>query len=111
MIKLELLISEYKIDTLKEILGEIGITKISTFEVKEYGQKKTHNEGYRGAQYVVDFVTKLNISIILDSTERLDRVLHMLSVANVEAEVFVYEIMQHHNISKRESGESKFSFS
>ncbi len=110
MIKLELLIFEHKIDEVKEVLREIGIKKISTFEVKEYGQGHIHKEGYRGAQYTVDFITKINVSILLDSTERLDKILHILSVANVDADVLVYEVMQGYTISKRDLSKNDFDF-
>ena len=108
MIKLELLVFEYKIDEVREILREIGIKKISTFEVKEYGQQKTHTEGYRGAYYVVDFTTKINLSILLDSPERIDRILHILSVANIEADVFVYDVVKRYTVSKRNSDENSW---
>lgn len=110
MIKLELLISEDKVDEVKEVLREIGIKKISLSEVKEYGQEYTHEEGYRGTKYIVDFITKVNVSILLNSTERIERTLHMLSVANIDANVLVYEVMQSYSISKRTSNENSFTF-
>jgi len=82
MIKLELLINSDEVDEVKKVLREIGIKKISLSEIKEYGQEYTHEEGYRGTKYIVDFVKKVNISILLNSTERIERTLHMLTVAN-----------------------------
>lgn len=113
MIKLELLINENKVDEVKEVLREIGIKKISLSEVKEYGEEYTHEEGYRGTTYIVDYIKKINVSILLNSTDRIDRTLHMLSVANIDAEVLVYEVMQSYNISKRTSSsnsKSNFTF-
>ena len=108
MLKLELLIDENKIDEVKEVLREIGIKKISLSEVKEYDKEYTHEEGYRGTTYVVDFVKKVNVSILLNSKERIERTLHMLAVANIDANVLVYEIMQSYTISKRVSNKSDF---
>ena len=110
MIKLELLISEDKVDEVKEVLREIGIKKIFIFEVKEYGQEYTHEEGYRGTKYIVDFIKKVNVSILLNSPERIERTLHMLSVANIDANVLVYEVMQSYTISKRTSNKNNFTF-
>jgi len=111
MIKLELLIDEDKVEEVKEVLREIGIKKISLSEVKEYDQNYTHEEGYRGTTYIVDFLKKINVSILLNSNERIERTLHMLAVANIDADVLVYEIMQSYSISKRASNNSHFTFS
>jgi len=110
MIKLELLINEDEVDEVKKVLREIGIKKISLSEVKEYDQEYTHEEGYRGTKYIVDFIKKVNISILLKSSERIERTLHMLTVANIDANVLVYEIMQSYSISKRVSNNRNFTF-
>ena len=110
MIKLELLINEDEVDEVKKVLREIGIKKISLSEVKEYDQEYTHEEGYRGTKYIVDFIKKVNISILLKSSERIERTLHMLTVANIDANVLVYEIMQSYSISKRVSNKRNFTF-
>jgi len=109
MIKLELIINETRIDEVKEVLRDIGIKKISLSEVKEYDQEYTHEEGYRGTTYIIDFIKKVNISILLNSNERIERTLHMLSVANIDADVLVYEVMQSYHISKRIPSENDFT--
>jgi len=110
MIKLELLISEDKVEEVKDVLREIGIKKISLSEIKEYDKDYTHEEGYRGTRYIVDFLKKINVSILLNSEERIERTLQMLAVANIDADVLVYEVMQSYSISKRTSNETSFSF-
>ena len=110
MIKLELLIDEKKVDEVKELLREIGIKKIFLSEVKEYDKEHTHEEGYRGTKYIVDFIKKVNISILLNSTERIDETLHVLAVANIESNVLVYKVMQSYSISKGSSTKNKSNF-
>jgi len=111
MIKLELLVHEDKVEEIKDLLREIGVKKILLSEVKEYDEVHTHTEGYRGSRYVVDFVHKIKIELLLNSEELIDRTLHMLSVGNIEAEVLVYNISKRHHVFKRESDSSTFAFS
>ena len=101
--KLELLINEDKVDEVKKVLREIGIKKIALSEVKEYAEEYKHQEGYRGSTYIVDFIQKINVSILLNSEKRIERTLHMLSLANLEANVLVYEVMKSYSIEKRYS--------
>ena len=110
MIKLELLIDENKVDEVKELLREIGIKKISLSEVKEYDKEYTHEEGYRGTKYLVDFIKKVNISILLNSTDRIEKTLHKLAIANIDANVLVYKVMQSYSISKGNSNKNKNNF-
>ena len=110
MIKLELLANENKIEEIKKLLREIGIKKITLSDMKEYDEENIHVEGYRGSTYTVDFTQKIKIEILLSSMEAIDRTLHMLSVANIDAEVLVYEVMKSYHISKRETKKSSFSF-
>jgi nitrogen regulatory protein P-II 1 len=110
MIKLELLANEDKVEEIKNLLREIGMKKISLSEVREYDEEHAHLEGYRGAKYVVDFIKKIKIEVLLSSEEVIDRTLHMLSVADIGAEVLVYNISKSYHISKRESKDNTFVF-
>ena len=110
MIKLELLANENKVEEIKQLLREIGVKRITLSSMKEYDEENTHIEGYRGSTYTVDFTQKIKIEILLNSMEAIDRTLHMLSVANIDAEVFVYEVMKTYRIIKRETDKSAFSF-
>jgi len=111
MIKLELLVHEDKVEEIKNVLREIGIKRILLTEVKEYDEAHTHTEGYRGSRYVVDFVQKTKIELLLKEEELIDRTLHILSVENIEAEVLVYNISKQYHVSKRESTKKGFGFS
>jgi hypothetical protein len=71
MKKIEAIVKPFKLDDVKEALNEIGIQGMTISEVKGYGRQKGHKEIYRGAEYVVDFIPKVKIEIIVDS-ERAD---------------------------------------
>lgn len=66
MKKLEVIIKPFKLDEVKEALHEIGIQGITITEAKGFGRQKGHTELYRGAEYVVDFLPKVKIDLILD---------------------------------------------
>ena len=63
--KVEAIIKPFKLDEVKEALNEIGIQGITISEVKGFGRQKGHTELYRGAEYVVDFIPKIKLEIIV----------------------------------------------
>ena len=65
--KIEAIIKPFKLDDVKEALNEIGIQGMTVSEVKGYGRQKGHKEVYRGAEYVVDFIPKIKLEIIVDA--------------------------------------------
>jgi nitrogen regulatory protein P-II 1 len=65
MKKIEAIIKPFKLDDVKEALGEVGVQGITITEVKGFGRQKGHTEIYRGAEYVVDFLPKVKIEIVL----------------------------------------------
>ncbi len=67
MKKIEAIIKPFKLDEVKEALNNIGIQGMTISEVKGYGRQKGHKEIYRGAEYVVDFIPKIKIEIVVDS--------------------------------------------
>jgi nitrogen regulatory protein PII len=67
MKKIEAIIKPFKLDDVKEALNEIGIHGMTISEVKGYGRQKGHKEIYRGAEYVVDFIPKIKIEVIVES--------------------------------------------
>lgn len=67
MKKIEAIIKPFKLDDVKEALNEIGVQGMTISEVKGYGRQKGHKEIYRGAEYVVDFIPKIKIEIIVES--------------------------------------------
>jgi len=72
MKKIEAIIKPFKLDDVREALSEIGITGMTATEVKGFGRQKGHTELYRGAEYVVDFLPKVKIEVVLgdDDAER-----------------------------------------
>ena len=79
--KIEAIIKPFKLDDVKEALNEIGIQGMTTSEVKGYGRQKGHKEIYRGAEYVVDFIPKIRIEIVVDS-ELADQVVETIIQAS-----------------------------
>ncbi len=67
MKKIEAIIKPFKLDDVKDALNEIGITGMTISEVKGYGRQKGHKEIYRGAEYVVDFIPKVKLEIIVEA--------------------------------------------
>jgi nitrogen regulatory protein P-II 1 len=65
MKKIEAIIKPFKLDEVKEALQEIGIQGLSVIEVKGFGRQKGHTELYRGAEYVVDFLPKVKLEVVL----------------------------------------------
>ena len=72
MKKIEAIIKPFKLDEVKDALHEIGLQGLTVVEAKGFGRQKGHTELYRGAEYVVDFLPKVKIEIVLadDSVER-----------------------------------------
>ncbi len=66
MKKIEAIIKPFKLDEVKEALHEIGIQGITVSEVKGFGRQKGHTELYRGAEYVVDFLPKVKVEVVLE---------------------------------------------
>ena len=65
MKKIEAIIKPFKLDEVKEALQEVGVQGLSVLEVKGFGRQKGHTELYRGAEYVVDFLPKVKLEIVL----------------------------------------------
>jgi nitrogen regulatory protein P-II 1 len=73
MKKIEAIIKPFKLDEAKEALSGIGVQGITVSEVKGFGRQKGHTELYRGAEYVVDFLPKIKLDVVV-SDEMVDRV-------------------------------------
>ena len=80
MKKIEAIIKPFKLDDVKEALNEIGIQGMTISEVKGYGRQKGHKEIYRGAEYVIDFIPKVRIEIVVEA-ERADTVVDKIKDA------------------------------
>jgi nitrogen regulatory protein P-II 1 len=75
MKKIEAVIKPFKLEDVKDALAEIGITGMTVSEVKGYGRQKGHSELYRGAEYVVDFLPKIKMEMVVDD-DMLDKVVN-----------------------------------
>ena len=80
MKKIEAIIKPFKLDEVKEALNEVGIQGITVSEVKGFGRQKGHTELYRGAEYVVDFIPKIKMEIIV-SDEIVGKVVETIEQA------------------------------
>ena len=109
MKKIEAIIKPFKLDEVKEALQDIGLQGLSVVEVKGFGRQKGHTELYRGAEYVVDFLPKVKMEIVLGD-DQLDAAIEaILGAAKTDkigdGKIFVSEITQAIRIRTGESGE------
>ncbi len=108
MKKIEAIIKPFKLDDVKEALNEVGIQGMTISEVKGYGRQKGHKEIYRGAEYVVDFIPKIKIEIVLES-QRVDEVVNKIrDAANTgkigDGKIFVLPVEQALRVRTGEQG-------
>ena len=80
MKKIEAIIKPFKLDEVKEALQEAGIQGLSVTEVKGFGRQKGHTELYRGAEYVVDFLPKVKLEVVVEDA-MADRVVEAIATA------------------------------
>ncbi len=80
MKKIEAIIKPFKLDEVKEALQEIGLQGITVIEAKGFGRQKGHTELYRGAEYVVDFLPKVKVEVIL-ADDQLDKAVEAIQAA------------------------------
>ncbi|HEY0665970.1 MAG TPA: P-II family nitrogen regulator [Gallionella sp.] len=77
MKKIEAIIKPFKLDEVRESLSELGVSGLTVTEVKGFGRQKGHTELYRGAEYVVDFLPKIKVEVVV-ATEQLDRAIEAI---------------------------------
>ncbi|MBT8340966.1 MAG: P-II family nitrogen regulator [Desulfatitalea sp.] len=109
MKKIEAIIKPFKLDDVKEALNEIGIQGMTISEVKGYGRQKGHKEIYRGAEYVVDFIPKIKLEIIVEA-DQADKVVETIkSAAHTgklgDGKIFIYPLEQAVRVRTGETGE------
>ncbi len=80
MKKIEAVIKPFKLDDVREALSEIGIAGMTAIEVKGFGRQKGHTELYRGAEYVVDFLPKVKLEIVI-ADDQVDRCIEVITNA------------------------------
>lgn len=108
MKKIEAIIKPFKLDDVKEALNEIGIQGMTISEVKGYGRQKGHKEVYRGAEYVVDFIPKIKIEIVLEASRVSEVVKQILDAANTgkigDGKIFVFPVEEAIRVRTGERG-------
>ncbi|MFL2785778.1 MAG: P-II family nitrogen regulator [Paracoccaceae bacterium] len=108
MKKIEAIIKPFKLDEVKESLQEIGVQGLSVIEVKGFGRQKGHTELYRGAEYVVDFLPKVKIEVVLDDDQVDDAIKAIVDSAKTDkigdGKIFVSSVEQALRIRTGESG-------
>jgi len=109
MKKIEAIIKPFKLDEVKEALQEVGVQGLSVIEVKGFGRQKGHTELYRGAEYVVDFLPKVKIEVVLndDMVEAaLDAIISAARTDKIgDGKIFVSAVEQVIRIRTGETGE------
>ncbi|MDG2298034.1 MAG: P-II family nitrogen regulator [Planktomarina sp.] len=109
MKKIEATIKPFKLDEVKEALQEIGVQGLSVVEVKGFGRQKGHTELYRGAEYVVDFLPKVKIEVVLadDLVERaIESIQNAARTDKIgDGKIFVSTIEQAIRIRTGETGD------
>ena len=110
MKKVEAVIKPFKLDEVKEALSSVGVQGITVTEVKGFGRQRGHTELYRGAEYVVDFLPKVKLEIIVKN-DQVDPVIEAIaSAANTgrigDGKIFVTDVGEVVRIRTGETGES-----
>ena len=109
MKKIEAIIKPFKLDEVKEALQEAGIQGLSVIEVKGFGRQKGHTELYRGAEYVVDFLPKVKIELVLADDQAEAAVEAIVDAAKTDkigdGKIFVSPVEQAIRIRTGETGE------
>jgi nitrogen regulatory protein P-II 1 len=110
MKKIEAIVKPFKLDEVREALSEIGVTGLTVTEVKGFGRQKGHTELYRGAEYVVDFLPKVKIELILgdeDVERAIEAVIKAARTGKIgDGKIFVTGVDQVVRIRTGESGEA-----
>ena len=108
MKKIEAIIKPFKLDEVKEALHEIGVSGITVTEAKGFGRQKGHTELYRGAEYVVDFLPKVKVEVVLDDDQVDAAITAIVDAAKTEkigdGKIFVSTIEQTIRIRTGETG-------
>ena len=110
MKKIEAIIKPFKLDEVREALSEVGIAGLTVSEVKGFGRQKGHTELYRGAEYVVDFLPKIKVEIVIGDDlvdQAVDAIIKAAHTGKIgDGKIFVMPVEQVVRIRTGESGEA-----
>jgi nitrogen regulatory protein P-II 1 len=110
MQKIEAIIKPFKLDDVREALSDIGVNGLTVTEVKGFGRQKGHTELYRGAEYVVDFLPKIKVELVVadgivdTAVEAIIKAAHTGKIG--DGKIFVSPVAQVIRIRTGETGES-----
>jgi len=108
MKKIEAIIKPFKLDDVREALSDVGITGLTTTEVKGFGRQKGHTELYRGAEYVVDFLPKVKIEVVVQEkllNQCIDAIMNAARTGKIgDGKIFVTSVEEVIRIRTGEKG-------
>jgi len=109
MKKIEAIIKPFKLDEVREALSEIGVMGMTATEVKGFGRQKGHTELYRGAEYIVDFLPKIKLDIVVND-KIVNKVVEVITKRAQtgkigDGKIFIYDIEQAIRIRTGEKGD------
>jgi nitrogen regulatory protein P-II 1 len=109
MKKIEAIIKPFKLDEVREALSEIGVMGMTATEVKGFGRQKGHTELYRGAEYIVDFLPKIKLDIVVND-KIVNKVVEIITKTAQtgkigDGKIFIYDIEQAIRIRTGEKGD------
>jgi nitrogen regulatory protein P-II 1 len=109
MKKIEAIVKPFKLDEVREALSEIGVTGLTVTEVKGFGRQKGHTELYRGAEYVVDFLPKVKVEVVVGDglvEKAVDAIVKAAHTGKIgDGKIFVVDVSQVIRIRTGETGE------
>jgi nitrogen regulatory protein P-II 1 len=107
--KIEAIIKPFKLDEVREALSEVGITGLTVTEVKGFGRQKGHTELYRGAEYVVDFLPKIKVEVVVTDSiveQAIDAIVKSAHTGKIgDGKIFVVPVEQVVRIRTGETNE------
>ena len=108
MKKIEAVVKPFKLEEVREALAEVGVTGLTVTEVKGFGRQKGHTELYRGAEYVVDFLPKVKIEVVVTEKMLEPAIEAIIKAARTgkigDGKIFVHNLEQVIRIRTGESG-------
>jgi len=109
MKKIEAIIKPFKLDEVREALSDIGVMGMTAAEVKGFGRQKGHTELYRGAEYIVDFLPKIKIDLLVsdDMTEKVvETIINVARTGKIgDGKIFIMDVIDAVRIRTGERGE------
>ena len=109
MKKIEAVIKPFKLDEVREALSEVGITGLTVTEVKGFGRQKGHTELYRGAEYVVDFLPKIKVEVVVGEAiveQAIEAIIKAARTGKIgDGKIFVSEVERVVRIRTGETGD------